>query len=208
MQVEQHRTMAKLVFLSPAYSGHVYQFVVEKTTVGRGDENLLVIRDESVSRAHCEILVNEPEVIVRDLGSRNGTVVNGRKLRHQQTQAKHGHLIRFGSVEARLELECDPFVPTTTITAAHDYLKFMRESAKPKAQPENPSLSMGGDAVADTTASKTVLVPAASVPASGPTTSTIEQADTPKESKLSLVLTAATVGIGLLVLLWLLFRGN
>jgi hypothetical protein len=97
--------MAKLIFIDQNFAGQVYELVPEKTTVGRGDHNSLVIHDHSLSAAHCEILVNGPEVIVRDLGSRNGTLVNGVRLKNQQCQLKHGQTVRFGSVEARLELD-------------------------------------------------------------------------------------------------------
>lgn len=36
----------------------------------------------NVSRHHCEIEIDPPMVHVRDLGSRNGTWLNGQKLRH------------------------------------------------------------------------------------------------------------------------------
>lgn len=36
----------------------------------------------NVSRHHCEIEIDPPTVHVRDLGSRNGTWLNGQKLRH------------------------------------------------------------------------------------------------------------------------------
>ena len=97
--------MAKLIFTGEKFKGRSYEFAVEKTTVGRGEHNTLTIPHPSVSETHCEILVNDAEVIVRDLGSRNGTVVNGERIRNQQRQIKGGQSLKFGSVEARLELE-------------------------------------------------------------------------------------------------------
>src|SRR5690349_2901947 len=96
--------MAKLIFIDRDFAGHAYNLVVEKTRVGRGDDNTLVLRHETVSAHHCEILANDPEVIVRDLGSRNGTFVDGVRFTGQR-QVKSGQIIRFGRVEARLELE-------------------------------------------------------------------------------------------------------
>ena len=63
--------MAKLIFLGEKFAGRVYEFAVEKTTVGRGDHNTLTIHHPSVSYSHCEILDYGTEVIVRDLGSSN-----------------------------------------------------------------------------------------------------------------------------------------
>src|SRR3989442_1695378 len=57
--------MTKLIFIDEKFGGRVYEFVVPETTVGRGDHNMLTIRDASVSLTHCEILAYGPEVIVR-----------------------------------------------------------------------------------------------------------------------------------------------
>jgi eukaryotic-like serine/threonine-protein kinase len=56
--------------------------------IGRGsdcDVQLLLPDDArfgNVSRHHCELEIDPPTVHVRDLGSRNGTWLNGRKLKH------------------------------------------------------------------------------------------------------------------------------
>ena len=97
--------MPKLIFTGEHFAGRVYELTLEKTTVGRGDHNTLALHDPSVSLAHCEILIHGAEVIVRDLGSANGTFVNGVRLDHQQCQMKSGQTVRFGSVEAHLYLE-------------------------------------------------------------------------------------------------------
>jgi predicted component of type VI protein secretion system len=120
--------MARLVFTDTKFSGRVYEFALPKTTVGRGDHNTLAIHDPSVSQAHCEILVYGPEVIVRDLGSTNGTFVNGVRLFNQQCQLKPGQTVRFGLVEARLELE-PPSVSDTAIaeTAIFSHVRHVHE---------------------------------------------------------------------------------
>src|SRR5260221_2611117 len=92
----------KLVFISTPFAGRTYALTLEKVSVGRAGFNTLAIHDPSVSLTHCEILVNGPEVIIRDLGSSNGTFVEGARLQHHQSQIKSGQLVRFGSVEARL----------------------------------------------------------------------------------------------------------
>ena len=49
----------------------------ERTVIGSHESADLRITDPTVSRFHCEIVVQPGGVMVRDLGSRNGTVVNG-----------------------------------------------------------------------------------------------------------------------------------
>ena len=48
--------------------------------VGRSSECNLRVVDRWTSRRHCEIARNNQTLIVRDLGSRNGTLVNGRHI--------------------------------------------------------------------------------------------------------------------------------
>lgn len=134
--------MSKLVFLGEKLGGRVYEFVPEKTTVGRGDHNTLVIRDDSVSNAHCEILVNGPEVIVHDLGSANGTFVNGVAVIGQR-QVKDGQVLRFGSVEARLELDVQKWEDTATEeTAVYAMQRIMRDQRRERNKPPPPDPSM------------------------------------------------------------------
>jgi len=140
--------MAKLIFIGEKFGGRSYEFAVEKTTVGRGDHNTLTIHDSSVSQTHCEILVNGSEVIVRDLGSSNGTVVNGKRLRNQQCQLKAGQTVRFGTVEARLEFEQRSFSDTATAeTAINSYVRHQHDYEQ---EPINPALfSMTLDPVSE-----------------------------------------------------------
>jgi DNA-binding NtrC family response regulator len=49
----------------------------ERTTIGSHESADLVLQDPTVSRFHCELVVQGAGVDVNDLGSRNGTLVNG-----------------------------------------------------------------------------------------------------------------------------------
>ncbi|RMF44921.1 MAG: FHA domain-containing protein [Planctomycetota bacterium] len=49
----------------------------QTVTIGRSSECQIVVRDERVSRRHAEIAPTDGGWVVRDLGSRNGTLVNG-----------------------------------------------------------------------------------------------------------------------------------
>ena len=137
--------MAKLIFTDKIHAGRTYELILEKTTVGRGEQNTLVISDASLSALHCEILVNGAEVIVRDLGSRNGTFVNGARLVNQQSPLKSGQTVRFGTVEARLELDAPASEDTVSeITAVHAMGRAMREREKERQNPKpiNPSMKL------------------------------------------------------------------
>lgn len=129
--------MPKLIFTEQNYAGQVYELTLEKTTVGRSQQNALVIPDKSLSSVHCEILVHGPEVIVCDLGSLNGTYVNGAKIRNQQAPLKHGQTVRFGAVEARLELEAQGSEDSATdFTALHAFRRISREQQAERDHPK------------------------------------------------------------------------
>lgn len=124
--------MLKLVFCSEGVPGRVHELVEGKTSVGRSTRNMLAIPDESISRRHGEILVWGNEVIVRDFGSRNGTKVGNRLVTSSQCPVRSGERIRFGSVEARLEIDRgnterrELEASLEDVTAIHHYSKFRR----------------------------------------------------------------------------------
>jgi pSer/pThr/pTyr-binding forkhead associated (FHA) protein len=123
--------MAKLVFIGDKFGGRIYEFAVERNTVGRDANNTLSIPDSSVSQSHCEIFVYNEDVIVRDLGSSNGTFVNGERLHKQQRPLKAGQVVKFGNVEARLEVAAPASADTVTdMTAIHSFDRN-REAPKP-----------------------------------------------------------------------------
>jgi len=69
-----------------------------ETTVGRGDENDLVFEDEEVSRFHAVLTLAENKLLLRDLGSTNGTQVDGVSLiPHQDQPVLIGQFITIGS---------------------------------------------------------------------------------------------------------------
>lgn len=67
----------KLLLISGPLQGR--EFVVNRDTytIGSGDHNDLVIGDSTVSKRHCEIIVEESGYQIRDLDSTNGTMVQG-----------------------------------------------------------------------------------------------------------------------------------
>ena len=53
-------------------------------SIGRHDDCLIRIRSSQVSRRHCELHLDRGKLLVRDLGSSNGTFVNGKRVLGQQ----------------------------------------------------------------------------------------------------------------------------
>jgi hypothetical protein len=70
--------------------------------LGRHLENDIVLNDTNVSRKHAEFVCAAGEVVVRDLGSTNGTKVNGVLITGEQL-LQHGDVINFGTAQVRFE---------------------------------------------------------------------------------------------------------
>ena len=70
--------------------------------VGRHLECDIVISDSNVSRRHAEFVCAGRDVIVRDLGSTNGTKVNGVVIKGDQL-LQHGDVIGFGTAQVSFE---------------------------------------------------------------------------------------------------------
>ena len=95
--------MAKLVLLSAGMTGRTHELKVDKTTIGRVEDNTFQIAEPSVSSHHCEVLLRGSDVVVRDLNSTNGTYINGEKV--TESVIKPGQVLRLGQIEMRLESE-------------------------------------------------------------------------------------------------------
>jgi EAL domain-containing protein (putative c-di-GMP-specific phosphodiesterase class I) len=74
--------------------------------LGRGSSADFVVPNSQVSYKHAEIFVAGEQFCIRDLGSRNGTVVNGQHI--EQTVLTPGDIIQLASSEFRFHAEDQP----------------------------------------------------------------------------------------------------
>ena len=84
--------------------------------IGRAADNGLVLRDTAASRRHVEIRAAGDGYVCRDLGSRNGTIVNGSPT--HVCELKHGDHVLVGETLLRFELSSEPVassVPGKTV---------------------------------------------------------------------------------------------
>jgi pSer/pThr/pTyr-binding forkhead associated (FHA) protein len=93
--------MAKLVILNQGMTGRTFDLVVERTTVGRVEDNTFQIADASVSSHHAEILLRGTDIVIRDLNSTNGTFLDGKQITEVVLQS--GQTLKFGQVELKLD---------------------------------------------------------------------------------------------------------
>jgi hypothetical protein len=76
-------------------TGEEFKITQSVTNIGRGVEADIQIDDTSVSRLHCAIVLGS-DVLVRDLGSTNGTVVDG--TRASEALLRDGSIIKIGNI--------------------------------------------------------------------------------------------------------------
>jgi hypothetical protein len=95
--------MLRLVALSPGMTGRTHELKLDKTSIGRTEDNTFQVAEPSVSSHHCEVLLRGSEVVVKDLNSTNGTYISGEKV--TERTLKPGQILRLGQVEMRLEID-------------------------------------------------------------------------------------------------------
>ncbi|MGA2280451.1 MAG: FHA domain-containing protein [Verrucomicrobiota bacterium] len=93
--------MAKLVILTQGLNGRAHELNVDRTTIGRVEDNLFQIAEPSVSSHHCEVLLRGSDVVIKDLNSTNGTFINGEQI--TESVLKPGQTLRLGQIELKLE---------------------------------------------------------------------------------------------------------
>ena len=71
------------------------------TSLGRHDDCVIRIKSAQVSRRHCELYEAGGQLMLRDLGSSNGTYVNGKRVTGEQS-LKHGDEVTIGAVTLRV----------------------------------------------------------------------------------------------------------
>ena len=64
----------------PGYFDTTYDLPDGATTLGRADENDIVLSGDLVSRKHARMFVRGDDLVMEDLGSRNGTRVNNEAM--------------------------------------------------------------------------------------------------------------------------------
>jgi hypothetical protein len=93
--------MAKLVILNQGMTGRTFDLTIERTTVGRVEDNAFQIADGSVSSHHAEIIQRGSDIVIKDLNSTNGSFIGGEKI--TETVLKPGQILRLGQVELRID---------------------------------------------------------------------------------------------------------
>ncbi len=89
-----------LQVLEPSKAPRTLPFRAESLSVGASDKNDLVLQDSFVSSRHLKLTCRDGEVRAFDLGSTNGTYVNGVKVK--EAELEEGQVLKLGQCELRL----------------------------------------------------------------------------------------------------------
>ncbi len=94
-QVDRHYG-PKLIGVLP--SGKKLEYLIDKheVEIGKAAHNHITLTDPTVSNTHAIVIAREAGYAIVDLGSRNGTFVNGERLGSQAHTLKHGDKIQLG----------------------------------------------------------------------------------------------------------------
>lgn len=93
--------VTKLIVASGKSAGRSISIKRSKLLIGRAEDCDVRPLSEDVSRRHCAVHVGPADVWVEDLGSRNGTFVNGVRIK-EKTKVATGDLIRVGALELKV----------------------------------------------------------------------------------------------------------
>ncbi len=77
----------------------------QRVVIGSDPSADLALGDRTVSRFHCEVAIEDGRAVLRDLGSRNGTLVNGVNV--LQANLDPGALLTLGDSQVRFDLDSD-----------------------------------------------------------------------------------------------------
>ncbi len=101
-------------------SNEIIQLSGNEVTIGRSPEADIVIRDEKVSRIHASVILWAGDFVIKDLGSRNGTLVNGKMI--DVAVLKPGDSIKVGPRSIDF-VEGGPRAPDTIIRSIEEEMR-------------------------------------------------------------------------------------
>ena len=138
----QDPTPAKLVVISGELTGQVYPLETTKVTFGRDSGNDIGMPDAALSRLHCVFSFEAEGWSLRDVGSSNGTFVNGRQI--ESHRLADGDRIAAGSslllfvrdangLERTVAFDDEAPLPPTTRLALRDVVYFGASDVSPMA---------------------------------------------------------------------------
>lgn len=98
---------AALLIVGGPLNGTLFDLVQAEVTVGRNPKNSISLEFEGISRHHFKIIQSASSFFVEDMGSKNGTYLNNRKL-DGPAELNKGDIIKMGSIALKYIPKGDP----------------------------------------------------------------------------------------------------
>lgn len=148
-KLAQSRAVVCLRGTGHGFHGRLFAITSDGARIGRNPECEILLNHPTVSRCHCRIDVNPEGVRVKDLGSINGTWINGRM--GMESWLHQGDILRIGEVNFVVEIRPASefalgkhgFVPVPVKTATTRLMGVREQKSRPikfeRSQGERPS---------------------------------------------------------------------
>ncbi len=134
-QIENHFT-PRLIGVMPAGEKIEALLNQPEIEIGKATHNKLVLSDQTVSATHAIALVRDGGYSIVDLGSSNGTFINGARLGGDAHTLQHGDKIQFGNVVLAFRNPAE----TNENKTAHLSLEALEEVRRRAALRSNPAV--------------------------------------------------------------------
>ncbi|MDC0709572.1 FHA domain-containing protein [Stigmatella sp. ncwal1] len=158
--------MLKLIIEDDEGRKTVVPFVREEITIGRQEGNTIRLTERNVSRRHARLLRQNGHVVVEDLGSSNGTRINGERI-SGQSAIKDGDLLQIGDYDLALQNEAALAASKAASSASSASSRPTLPAAPALRGSEEPS-DPNGSATEAETELETPVQDEASGPSTGP----------------------------------------
>ncbi|HNW34540.1 MAG TPA: FHA domain-containing protein, partial [Candidatus Ozemobacteraceae bacterium] len=135
--------MARLIVLLPHGQRLVYD-VEQSTTIGRHADNTISIPEPHISKAHCRITAHEKGFLLEDLGSTNGTNLDGIRIT-APVSLNNGARISLGGTECIFLLEDRRAAPVSPDAASPRASDDHHESLQLPTAPPLPAAAQKPD---------------------------------------------------------------
>jgi len=122
--------------------GSYLDFPEGEFVVGRGPECHVRPNSELISRQHCMLLISGTAIRVRDLGSTNGTLVNGKRV-IEECALGNGDTLQLGPLVLEVVLFPEEEAPPATIAETGAFHSSETQSDHDSLRPD----ALGSEAV-------------------------------------------------------------
>lgn len=130
----------QLIMRSGPTPGATFALEGDQLTIGRDSSNEITINDAEVSRRHARLTFQGGKFVLEDLGSTNGTFVNGQRLAGPRV-LKAGEVVSFGE-QIVLVFEASTFDPAATVASPR--AAAVPSASRPVTPPPAPAQQYAG----------------------------------------------------------------